>query len=470
MKGLFLNLPNKDRIMRRYMCSYNSPTFLFQPIELLSLAGIHKEWKQGNARLIDAIAEDLSSDELLKQIVDESFDFIVSISGFECFEEDIAQIELIKHRLPNTPFVLFGHYATQFPEEILKKSSIDYILHGEPDMVFADWIDVMQGTKDIKEVTGVSYRKDGRIIHQKGNGRIPKPNQLPMPAYELLNNDAYGEPFFPKPYGLIQSARGCPYSCNYCVRSFGTKLTALSPENMIMHVEKYIELFNIKSFRFIDDTFTATPKRVVEFCKLMVDKKIQLEWSCLSRADTLNRNMLEWMKKAGCSRIYIGAESGSEEILSFYNKGIDLEKSRENLSYCKDLGFELMGFFMVGAPGESMEHVQESLQFALDVKFDFITVGELKLYPGTPLFHRMEDEVDFSLLPYKNEFKQEVNTKKAYEQERYFFKKFYSNPAVLFRIFKNKSGHLLKSIPLNSYSYLKYLFSNRENKQRKDFI
>lgn len=469
--GLFLNLPSETRLMRRYMCSYNSPTFLFQPIELLCLAGIYREWKNGEPLLLDAVAEEKDLNDVLEYIKVHQPEFIITLSGFECFEEDMNTITEIKESFPDIPIILFGHYATQFPEIIMEKIPVDYIIHGEPDMIFSDLLDAIQNKKALSEIHGLSYKLNDEIFHQKGHSRIPNPNELPLPAFDLLQNHLYSEPFFPKPYGLIQSARGCPYQCNYCVKSFGTKLTALSPENIILQVETYIELFKIESFRFIDDTFTAVPSRVISFCKLMIEKNYQhLKWSCLSRPDTLDREMLQWMKKAGCVRIYIGMESGSKDVLDFYNKRIDLEQALSDLQFAKSLGFELMGFFMVGAPIEMRKEVNESINFAIKAGFDFIVIGKLITYPGTSLFDKMQKEVNFSLLPYINEFQNIEQEKNAIKLQKYFYRKFYFNPRILIKIIKGKIKFIFNEFGINIKSFFSYLLTTKDARKRKDYV
>lgn len=471
MSALFLNLPNKNQIMRRYMCSYNSPTFLFQPIELLSLAGIYKAKNAGKTFLIDAIAENIDFNELSKRIEDIKPSFICSITGFECFEEDINELNLIQEKFPNIPILIFGHYATEFHDEIMHKTNVHFIIHGEPDLVFDNFLDEFLDKKNYTNVNSISYRDNGLIHHNKGTARIKDINKLPFPAFELLKNDYYSEPFFKKPYGLIQSARGCPFQCNYCVKSFGTNLGVLSPENIIAQIEEYIDLFSIKSFRFIDDTFTATPKRVIEFCKLMVEKKYNhLEWSCLARTDTLQAEMLEWMKKAGCKRIYIGVESGSAHVLEYYNKKIDLDKSIRDIRYAKSLGYELMGFFMVGAPTESLKDVNASIKFAKKAGFEFVDITKLTPYPGTLLYEKMKDEIDFSILPYKNNFKNEEIDRKANFYQRYFMLRFYLSPIVIFNIIQNRIFSSFSEFSINGLSFLKYLVSFKKGETRKDYI
>lgn len=453
------------------MCSYNSPTFFFQPIELLSLAGIHRTWHQGDAVLVDSIAEDLATEDVIKIIDHVQPHFVISLSGFECFEEDMAQLKAIKNAYPDIPLALFGHYATVFYEKVMEETSVDVILHGEPDLSFSDWLSNFSNVEGLKTVSGISYRIAGRIIHQPGNNRIPDPNQLPLPAFDLLKNHLYSEPFFPKPFGLIQSARGCPYQCNYCVKSYGTKLTSLSPENIIRQIEVYIKEFNIRSFRFIDDTFTAIPDRVISFCKLMIENNYQsLTWSCLSRSDTLNEEMLYWMKAAGCKRIYIGMESGSQRVLDLYNKKTDVEKSLQNIQYAKSLGFELMGFFMVGMPGEEVTDLQLSINFAKEANFDFIIISQLSVYPGTPLFGKLKDEIDFSLLPYKNQFADASLVQRANQFEKKFYRQFYFRPKFIINALKKYATSFASEVYANFRSLTSYMFSDRTKEKRKDFI
>lgn len=468
--AIFLNLPHKEKVMRRYMCSYYSPTFLFQPIELLSLAAIAKE-KNIKPFLIDAIAEEKQFEDIEPEIKNINPSFIVCISGFECFEDDVNEILKIKQKFKDTPIILFGHYATVFHKEIMEKApAIDYIIHGEPDLIFKELLAFFSKQIEVKYISGLSYRVERQIVHQTGHSRITNPNELPMPAFELLKNEYYGEPFFQKPYGLIQSARGCPYACNFCVKSFGTKLTALSPEKIVEQVKKYIELFNIKSFRFIDDTFTATPGRVIKFCKLLLEEDIHLNWSCLARPDTLNDQMLEWMKKAGCVRLYIGIESGSQKVLDFYNKNIEVSPALAKVKKAEKLGFELMGFFMVGAPNETKEDVKKSINFAINAGFEFIVVSKLMPYPGTPLYEELKEGVSFSIIPYENVFKDSSIEKRAYDFQRYFMRRFYFSPKVIRKIIRNRFKFAFSELASNSTSFLKYLFSSSKKQKRKDYI
>ena len=454
--------------MRRYMCSYNSPTFLFQPIELISLAAIARNEKV-EVSLMDAIAENLSSPEVHQKINDLNPSFIVSLTGFECIEEDLLELKELKRLFPETKLIVFGHYASVFREEIMNLCPIDFIIHGEPDLIFKDLIQSIKNKKSYTEIAGLSYRFEEKAVHNSVAGRVIYPNELPMPAFDLLKNSLYKEPFFPAPYGLIQSARGCPFQCNFCVKSYGTKLTTLTPENIILQLENYIQLFHIKAFRFIDDTFTAIPLRVIEFCKLLISKNLNLKWSCLVRPDTLDSAMLDWMKKAGCVRLYIGVESGSQQIIDALHKKFNVDIALKNCKKAKKMGFELMGFFMVGHPLEKKDDVEKSIQFAIQGGFSFIVISTLKPYPGTVLFDEFRNEIDFSLIPYNNEFSSQEIVEKAKIHQKLLTRKFYLSPIIWFRISKFALKNA-RNFTHNLFSFLSYLNNKNTNASRKDYI
>lgn len=434
MRTLLLNLPYKNRIVRRYMCSYNSPNFLLPPIELLALGSIPKQWANDEVALYDAIAKDASIEETNAYIATYQPDIIISITGFETIDHDLEKVRSIKEHFPGVKYMLFGHYATQFANEILEKVPVDVIIKGEPDLIFTQIYSQLKTGEALDDVKGIAYRNsNGEIVNSPGDLRLPDPSALPMPAYELMDKDAYFEPFLPKPFGMIQSARGCPYQCNYCVKSFGTKLTTRTPEQILEEIKELQRLHGIRSLRFIDDTFTAIPARVIAICKLMIEEGIDIQWTCLSRADTLNEEMLEWMKKAGCRRIDIGMESGSQRILDFYNKRVIVEEALENIKLCKKVGIETLGWFIVGMPEETREDFELTVKFAQKSALTFAIVSELIPYPGTPLFPMLKDQIDFSLIPYKNDYKDPELNKRYHKWEKEFFFRFYFRPTYIFR-------------------------------------
>jgi radical SAM superfamily enzyme YgiQ (UPF0313 family) len=451
------------------MCSYNAPSMLFPPLELLYLAAIAREWHDKNVVLLDAIAENLSLNTTLKKINEINPDLIVTITGFEIFESDVDTINKINENNPNSYICVLGYYPTLFPELTFKDCSIDFILEGEPDINFSNLLDFVDGKIKKYELFGVFYLDESsNLVVRKGAGRIKKPDILPFPAHDLVNTDKYFEPFMPQPFMIIQTARGCPFSCNFCVRTYGQKLSLRSVENIIEEIIWLKKIQNIRSFRIMDDTFTATPKRLLEFCQIMIQMNINISWTCLSRSDTLNEEMIDLMNKSGCKRIYIGFESGSSKILKEINKNVDLQLAKENVKLLKKYKIEVSGFFMVGHPKETQKDFIDTINFAIEVDLDYAMAFEFVCYPGTQAFDQYKDQISFSLLPHKNEFKNNEISKIARKRVKVFYRKFYFRPKYIIHRFLN----LYKNPKELFYNLIKIsLFQLRGSKKsRNDFI
>lgn len=431
MKVQLLNLPNKEQITRRYMCSYVSPESLLPPIELISVGAIAREWKKSEVALLDCIAEKVDLENAIKKIQASKPDIIVSITGFECFEEDMNEAKAFKKAFPNTKFVFFGHYATQFPKEALLYSGADFVILGEPDLIYADLSDALEGKSKLEEVSGIAYLKNEELIVQGSEKRIRNPNELPIPTYDLLPANKYYEPLLKNPFGMIQSARGCPYQCNFCVKSYGSKLTKLSAPRIIEEIKIWQSLFGTKSIRFIDDTFTVNKRRVIELCQLMIKERIDLEWACLSRTDNIDRELVQWMHKAGCKRIYFGMESGSQRMLDLYKKSLDVNQAQEAFTICREEKVEAAAFFMSGHPAETHKDFEATVAFAQASDLHFASFNPLTPYPGTPMFDEMKEAIAFSIYPYKNEWK-DVDVYDTFaKRKKIFYRSFYMRPKYL---------------------------------------
>lgn len=458
MRVLFVNLPYPARFTRRYMCTYTSASSLFPPYELMSVAGEVRSKGKYEVRLIDCVAENLNNEYLNKYIDDFQPEVILSLIGLDSFERDIKAINAIKNKFPQIIQVGFGHYPTTFPEEILQKSSLDIIIKGEPDEVMSDVMDSINNPEKLNEIQGIAFKNlDGSIQISKGKKRILDLNNLAFPAHDLIDAKKYFEPFLSSPFGMIQTSRGCPYACNFCVTSYGKKYTVKSPKTVVDELLWMKQLHNIKSFRIIDDTFTIQKQRAIDICNLMIQENLNLKWTCLSRVDTLTEEMLKSMKEAGCIRIYFGLESGSEKILKLYNKGADIESAVKVLKWCSDLGIETVGLFMAGLPNETDEDFQETIDFAKKVDLTFAGVGELTPYPGTDLYEIYKKEIEFSLFPYQLKFINPKISNLAIERRNKFHKKFYFRAST----YKKMTGIAIKN-PFQFLGVMKNLYTARK--------
>lgn len=461
-KLLVLNLPNREQITRRYMCSYVSPESLMPPLELISCAAVGRSWHNLDVRLLDAIAERKDTADTIRFIKEFAPDVIVSITGFECYEEDVDVFREVKEAFPAATFVYFGHYATHFSEATLIHSKADYIILGEPELVLNDLLTGLQ-TNNTDAVQGIAYLRNNKIVTQGTAGRIRDPNQLPPPAYDLLpRNENYYEPLMAKPYGMIQTMRGCPYLCNYCVKSYGSKVAQLKPERIVAEMRTWVDLHAVKAIRFIDDTFTVNRHRTIELCKAIIDGNLShIEWACLSRTDNLDEEVLTWMKKAGCKRIYFGMESGSQRMLDIYQKNVKTEDAMEALKQCRKAGIETAAFFMAGHPDELESDFTETLEFAKSANLNYASFNPLTPYPGTPLYNQIKHLIDFNIYPYKNEWKNQAIYDKFDMDKKRFYRGFYMRPLYFagnLKIFIRNSKQILQL----GFDMLRYLFWDKQ--------
>lgn len=370
------------------MCSYYSPVSLFPPLELISICSLLKE-NDIDFKFIDCIAEKVNLKNLNHIIHDYSPNDIISLIGVETFAKDLKSINDLKSTWPSIRQIIFGYLPTIYKKELESNTKIDVIIEGEPEYKILDLL---------KKQTNTTSQNLFRINSIK---------ELPIPSHELLKIEKYYEPFMKLPFGMIQTTRGCAYKCNYCIKSygFGNRVTTRTPQQVIEEIQYLKRVHKIKSLRFIDDNFTTNRNRVIEICQKLIENKIQIDWSCLSRADTVDYELLDIMRKSGCCRIYFGIESGSEKMLAFYDKEMQVGNIIENVNYAAKIGIHPYGFFMVGLENEDQTDIEKTIEIVRRSNFTSIAVEGLNLYPGTKIFDIFKEKIDLSDLPYKFKMK-----------------------------------------------------------------
>jgi len=182
-------------------------------------------------------------------------------------------------------------------------------------------------------------------------------------------------------------SRGCPFDCIYCLTPTisGRKARHRSTENIIGELKECIDKFGIRDFFFRADTFTINRDRVIDLCKRILDDGLNIVWAANSRVDTIDAGRLEWMKKAGCTMVALGIESGSEESLKTMKKGTTVEQAREAVALCRKNKMKTYGFYLIGFPWEDERHINDTLDLALELDCDFNEIHIATPYEGTGL-------------------------------------------------------------------------------------
>ena len=264
---------------------------------------------------------------------------------------------------------LWEHFLTHFPE-------IDFVITGEGEYAFLDLIKWIEkgGNDGLNNVKGIAFRKNGKIVKIEDTELIPHLDRLPIPA-------KYFE------YQLLSSSRGCPWRCTFCgsPKFWSKKIRFRSPENFVKELEMLYKK-GITFFYFSDDTFTIDKDRVIEICKRILEKKIEISWYAISRVDYVDDEILYWMRRAGCTQISYGIESGSEKIRKLLNKKINTAQIKKAFALTRKYGILPRAYFIYGSPGETWETIQETLDLILEIKPLSVIFYILDLFPGTELY------------------------------------------------------------------------------------
>lgn len=242
-----------------------------------------------------------------------------------------------------------------------------------------------RGGNNFDTVPGLVYKNSGEIIVTPHPEKIDF-DKFPNPARHLLPNHLYAEfPTQRKNFTLMVTSLGCPFKCGFC-ESGGTVYSPRSPQTVIAEIEECYNKYGIREIDIFDYEFTAIRSRVEQICDELIKMKLDIEWACRSRIDTIDDGLLEKMKKAGCRRIYFGIESGVQEILDTVNKGITLTQIKEAIHLTKSKGIQTLGFFLIGAPGENKETVRKTVRFAKELDLDYLKFSKCLAKPRTPLW------------------------------------------------------------------------------------
>ncbi len=367
-----------------------------------------------SVKVVDANAERIRWEEYTEILDDLSPKYYLTQVTAPTLENDMYGCFLAKARGAVT--IAFGTHVTPIPVETLRQyPALDYVLIGEPDLTLRDLIDHLEDrfehrSADIEHlfeksdpgyqpagqgdrsstlsgIKGLAWRKGEEIVINLPRPFIFDLDDLPEPMHELLPLSMYRMPLIKGPFTFIVTSRGCPAGCTYCIKhvsyQYTTRLRA--PEKLMK------EMWNLKGLgihnvHMYADLFTVNREQVVDLCRRMIDEQINIRWTCNSRVDYVDEEMLQLMGQAGCRLISWGIESGNEQILRNVRKGADPEKAQRALHWAKNAGIMNWGYFIIGLPGETEDTIRQTIDFSKKLPLDIALFHVAAPYPGTPFF------------------------------------------------------------------------------------
>ncbi|OUC05135.1 hypothetical protein RY27_29145 [Litorilinea aerophila] len=425
---LLVNPPTEDggiwirsqhRVGRR-----SRENMIWPQVELAQMAALlAPDYK---VEIIDANAERMGWPEFKKLLEEKRPKYYLTQVTAPTLQNDMYGVFLAKSLGART--MAFGTHVTPMTLETMRPfPALDFVLRGEPEITLRELLDRLEdktpsdprvrkmlaetshlqtrrmGKEVISDrfpvpaeespfasILGLAWRRGDEIVINPDRPFIPDLNDLPIPLHELLPLDKQRMPMIKGPFTFIVTSRGCPAGCKYCIKhvTYQNTVRVRSAENIVEELE-YLKRLGIHNIHMYADLFTVNRDHVVELCNLIIERGLKIRWTCNSRVDYVDEEMLRLMGQAGCWMISWGIESANEMILKRARKGYKKEQAFLALRWAKAAGIKNWGYFIIGLPGETEESIRETIDYAKELPLDIALFHIAAPYPGTPFFYEV---------------------------------------------------------------------------------
>lgn len=312
----------------------------------------------------------------------------------------------------------FGTHVTPLTLETMRPfPALDFILRGEPEMTLRELLDALEdktpsnpsvakmlaetrlndipfsqtaGASPYASIAGLAWRDGGEIVINPDRPFIPDLDDLPIPAHELLPLDRQHMPMIKGPFTFIVTSRGCTAGCKFCIKhvSYQNSIRLRSPEKIVEELQRLSDL-GIHNIHMYADLFTVNRDQVMGLCEGILSSGLNVKWTCNSRVDYVDEEMLRMMGRAGNWFISWGIESANEQVLKRTRKGYKKEQAFKALQWAHNAGIKNWGYFIIGLPGETEESIQETIAYSKELPLDIALFHIAAPYPGTPFFYEV---------------------------------------------------------------------------------
>ncbi len=363
------------------------------PLGLLYLGAVLEKFGH-EIKVIDNARIQLPIEKIVERVKRENPGVLGVSTLTPTFKQGIKIANAVKAELPDLK-IIFGNYHATFTYKRLltKYPFVDYVVLGEGEQIFLELVNALEREEGIKKIKGIAFRQDGGVVKTPPRPFIQNLDELPLPDRTLLEQEYHSEVVgmlgSSGKFTTVLTSRGCPYNCRYCAcSSFSLRKARFrSPKSVVAEMGQ-LQMEGYEEIGFVDDNLLLDRNRMEKICDLLKENGIKLTLWAEGRVDNASREVLHKFARVGCKTIYFGVESGNQKVLDYYGKNISPELSRKAMRNCKEAGIEnIIGSFIVGAPIETREDVQQTLDFALNLKgMDFPQMNVLMLSPGMDLW------------------------------------------------------------------------------------
>jgi len=371
---------------------------LAPPTSLLYLGAVLEKAGYGGIHIIDPIVENMSDKAFINAVVKDGPDVFGMYVTSDTYFTAAKAIGAIKRRMPHVttiaggphPTLLAGHMLQALPE-------LDIVVRGEGENVLPVIVDRLESDASLTGIPNTSFRDGDRIVHNKQTDIVKDLDAVPFPAFHLIDLDKY-QYSYPvigkgevKAINLITS-RGCPFNCLFCANTnlFENIVRFRSIPNVVEEIQSRIDDYHVGYFWIQDDSFNLSPRRILEFCEYLIKERVDINWSCIMRADRTSRELLSTMKKSGFVGGYFAVETISDYLRqTVIGKKLSMDDVHRSIALFNELNLVCGINFIVSLPDETKQDMEKDISFIEDLRLvhlnSSVNLNVLRIYPGTRL-------------------------------------------------------------------------------------
>jgi anaerobic magnesium-protoporphyrin IX monomethyl ester cyclase len=414
------------------------------PMGLFNLATYLEQNSNHEVTVLDSQLDNLDHNNCGKYVFSYKPDLVGVTATTMTFYDALFSAKTVKKVLPECKVILGGPHTSVYPQETIKHEEIDYLLEGEADIAFTDFVNKLEAGEKIEEIPGLYYLENGNVTYTGKSTYIKDLNALPIPNRRLTDYTKYCSILSKRrPSTNMMTSRGCPFKCIFCNR-MGKTFRMRSAENILSEIRNCMEL-GIQDIAVFDDSFTLNRQRVVDICNGIIKEGFDFTWNIRTRVDNVDEELLKLLKKANCVRVHYGIESGNPNILKILNKQINLDDVKHAFQMTHKAGMETYAYIMIGSPEEHEDEIEDTMRLLKQIRPDYAGFSILTPMPNTELYdmafenglydknHWLEyvrkPSPTFEALVWDKE----INQKRLNKHLIKAYKRFYGNPLRLFK-------------------------------------
>ena len=351
-------------------------------------------------RLVDATAERLSVNDVIARLDQERFvpTLILFPTTTPTLDADVAAMGQLKQRY-RAPMFCFGPQASTAPVLSMNRApEVDGMFVGEPEEAIVQ-LALLDSTDGLGDIASLTWRTNGTVVPHRSHGSFSRFTSAPYPAWDLLKVERYALPLVNKRYVIVETSRGCPYSCDFCVAPIhqGHKFRERNAKSIVDEIERTHRELGVDFFYLWGDTVTLNVKSFTAFCDELIARNLPIQWFGNARADNLtDPAFVHRLKRSGCWMLALGIESESDEVRKDMVKRLERQKIQMAFKNMREAGIRSFAFFIFGYPGETPKTMEQTVEYAIALDPDFANFYPAVPYPGTALYEKC---IRDSLLP-----------------------------------------------------------------------